>query len=119
MFSKFFKKSGPKPAEIAPSHQETEAEAPAPVNPPTPEPLAPPVETGAEPKKASGFFARIKEGLKRTSSNFAEGLGSLILGRKTIDEDLFEELESQLLVADVGLEATASQHYAASCREVD
>lgn len=53
-----------------------------------------------------GFFARIKEGLKRTSSNFAEGLGNLVLGRKTIDDDLFEELESQLLVADVGLDAT-------------
>lgn len=53
-----------------------------------------------------GFFSRIKQGLSRTSSNFAEGLGNLFLGRKTIDDDLFEELETQLLVADVGMEAT-------------
>jgi len=54
-----------------------------------------------------GFFARIKQGLSRTSSHFAEGLGNLFLGRKTIDDELFEELETQLLVADVGMEATA------------
>lgn len=53
-----------------------------------------------------GFFARIKQGLARTSSHFAEGLGNLFLGRKTIDDELFEELETQLLVADVGIEAT-------------
>jgi fused signal recognition particle receptor len=61
----------------------------------------------AEPPAKVGFFARIKQGLSRTSSHFAEGLGNLFLGRKTIDEDLFEELETQLLVADVGMEATS------------
>jgi len=55
-----------------------------------------------------GFFARIKQGLSRTSNQFAEGLGNLFLGRKTIDDDLFEELETQLLIADVGMEATNS-----------
>lgn len=112
MFSKFFKKSEPKtteptapvaepapsadsvPAVASPAH--TSAEAASLV-----------AEAASEPAKKPGFFARIKEGLKRTSSNFAEGLGSLILGRKTIDDELFEELESQLLVADVGLEATS------------
>jgi fused signal recognition particle receptor len=58
------------------------------------------------PQAKPGFFERIKRGLSRTSSQFAEGLGNLFLGRKTIDEDLFEELETQLLVADVGMEAT-------------
>ncbi len=53
-----------------------------------------------------GFFARIKQGLARTSSNFASGLGNLLLGKKTIDEELLEELETQLLTADVGIEAT-------------
>jgi len=125
MFSKFFKKSEPKPAEPpvadAPSSAALEA---APVIAPAvtvPEVTAPsaeavieaPIETAinsaieapaVEPKL--GFFARIKQGLSRTSSNFAQGLGNLILGRKTIDDDLFEELESQLLIADVGLEAT-------------
>lgn len=54
-----------------------------------------------------GFFARIKQGLSRTSSHFADGLGNLFLGRKTIDEELFEELETQLLLADVGMDATS------------
>ncbi len=53
-----------------------------------------------------GFFARIKSGLSRTSSNFAEGLGNLFLGRKEIDEELLEDVETQLLVADVGIDAT-------------
>lgn len=64
------------------------------------------VATVPEAPAKLGFFARIKQGLSRTSSHFAEGLGNLFLGRKTIDDDLFEELETQLLVADVGMEAT-------------
>ena len=68
-----------------------------------------PMETNtadSEPKQ--GFFGRIKSGLSRTRSNLGDGLASLFLGAKQIDEDLFEELETQLLVADVGIEATAS-----------
>lgn len=68
-----------------------------------------PMETNtadSEPKQ--GFFGRIKSGLSRTRSNLGDGLVSLFLGAKQIDEDLFEELETQLLVADVGIEATAS-----------
>lgn len=60
----------------------------------------------ATPVDKPGFFARIKQGLSRTSSNFAEGLGNLFLGRKTIDEELLEDIETQLLIADVGIEAT-------------
>jgi fused signal recognition particle receptor len=52
------------------------------------------------------LFARIAQGLKRSSSHFAEGIGNLLLGKKTIDDDLFEELETQLLLADVGVDAT-------------
>src|SRR5690606_23258581 len=59
-----------------------------------------------QPAAKPGFFARIKQGLSRTSNNFAEGLGNLILGRKNIDDELLEEIESQLLVADVGMAAT-------------
>lgn len=66
---------------------------------------APAAIAEAAPAKP-GFFARIKQGLTRTSSHFAEGLGNLFLGRKTIDDELFEELETQLLLADVGIEAT-------------
>jgi len=57
-------------------------------------------------QSTQGFFGRLKAGLQRTSNNFAEGLGNLFLGKKTIDDDLLEELETQLLVADVGIEAT-------------
>ncbi|WP_299594016.1 signal recognition particle-docking protein FtsY [uncultured Microbulbifer sp.] len=74
------------------------------------EPAAPPVTqaqpvTQEKPRK-EGFFARIRRGLSRTSSQFAEGMGNLFLGAKEIDEDLMEELETQLLMADVGLDAT-------------
>jgi fused signal recognition particle receptor len=53
-----------------------------------------------------GFFSRLKQGLSRTSSKLTEGFASLILGRKNIDDDLLEELETQLLTADLGVEAT-------------
>jgi len=56
------------------------------------------------PKKP-GFFARLKQGLAKTSQNLGAGLASLFLGKK-IDDDLYEELETQLLLADVGVETT-------------
>lgn len=56
--------------------------------------------------KKAGFFARIKQGLSRTSTQFSEGLGNLLLGKKAIDDELLEDIETQLLVADVGIEAT-------------
>ncbi|NIB39556.1 signal recognition particle-docking protein FtsY [Pseudomaricurvus alkylphenolicus] len=67
-----------------------------------------PVSLGEKekPKSKESIWARIKAGLSRTSANFAEGLGLLFLGKKEIDDDLLEEIETQLLVADVGLEAT-------------
>ncbi|ACA84502.1 signal recognition particle-docking protein FtsY [Shewanella woodyi] len=52
-----------------------------------------------------GFFARLKRGLKRTSENIGSGFIGLFKGKK-IDDDLFEELEEQLLIADVGVETT-------------
>ncbi len=55
-----------------------------------------------------GLFARLRAGLGRTRSNLAEGLGNLLLGKKAIDDDLLEELETQLLSADVGIEATSA-----------
>nr|WP_320136460.1 signal recognition particle-docking protein FtsY [uncultured Amphritea sp.] len=59
-----------------------------------------------ETKQKTGFFGRIKAGLSRTKGNLTEGLGNLFLGAKEIDDDLFEEIETQLLLADVGVEAT-------------
>lgn len=58
-----------------------------------------------EPAKKPGFFARLKQGLAKTSQNLGSGLASLFLGKK-IDDELYEELETQLLLADVGVETT-------------
>lgn len=54
-----------------------------------------------------GVFARIKRGLSRTSEQFTSGLGTLFLGKKAIDDELLEDIETQLLMADVGVEATS------------
>ena len=89
-------------ADIASVNAECGAVEPAPVVDSVP---AVPAEANSEAANTS-FFSRIKRGLSRTSSNFAEGLGNLVLGHKEIDEDLLEEIESQLLVADVGMAAT-------------
>lgn len=62
-------------------------------------------ETESAPSKP-GLFTRLKQGLKRTGSSFSEGMGTLFLGKKEIDDELLEELETQLLMADVGIEAT-------------
>ncbi|WP_040266984.1 signal recognition particle-docking protein FtsY [Pseudomonas rhodesiae] len=55
----------------------------------------------------TGFFARLKQGLSKTSASIGEGMASLFLGRKTIDDELLEDIETRLLTADVGVEATA------------
>ncbi|WP_282498283.1 signal recognition particle-docking protein FtsY [Pantoea stewartii] len=52
-----------------------------------------------------GFFARLKRSLVKTRQNLGSGFISLFRGKK-IDDDLFEELEEQLLIADVGVETT-------------
>ncbi|WP_439106473.1 signal recognition particle-docking protein FtsY [Congregibacter sp.] len=92
---KFFK-SKPEVAEV-------EASSPIPPEP-TVDAEAPAQDD--ESATAPGFFGRLKRGLGRTSDSLAAGFGNLFLGRKTIDADLLEELESQLLMADVGIEAT-------------
>lgn len=53
-----------------------------------------------------GFFGRLRDGLSRTRSKLSDGLGAVVLGRKEVDASLLEEVETQLLTADVGLEAT-------------
>jgi len=58
-----------------------------------------------QPAERPGFFARLKQGLTKTSQNLGNGLASLFLGKK-IDDDLYEELETQLLLADVGVDTS-------------
>lgn len=59
-----------------------------------------------DPSKKSGLFARLKQGLSRTGSSLTEGVGVLVLGKKQIDDEVLEELETRLLMADVGVDAT-------------
>lgn len=68
---------------------------------------APVEEMAQEQEKPTkeGFFARLKRSLLKTKENLGSGFISLFRGKK-IDDDLFEELEEQLLIADVGVETT-------------
>ena len=54
----------------------------------------------------AGLFSRLKSGLARTRHSLTDGVASLVLGSKSIDAELMEEIETTLLVADVGVEAT-------------
>ncbi|MCS0048851.1 signal recognition particle-docking protein FtsY [Vibrio antiquarius] len=66
-------------------------------------PAAPRVQEQEKPTES--FFARLKRSLSRTKANIGAGFFGLFSGKK-IDEDLFEELEEQLLIADVGMNTT-------------
>ncbi|KGU83715.1 signal recognition particle-docking protein FtsY [Pseudomonas mediterranea] len=70
----------------------------------TPPVVAP--KPSSEPGKV-GFFARLKQGLSKTSASIGEGMASLFLGKKVIDDELLDDLETRLLTADVGVEATS------------
>ena len=80
----------PTPSDIAPVSEET----------------TPAVQKQPEPQAKPGLFSRLKSGLSKTGSSLTEGLGNIFLGAKQIDEDVLEELETRLLMADVGIEAT-------------
>ncbi|MFC3608260.1 signal recognition particle-docking protein FtsY [Stutzerimonas tarimensis] len=71
-------------------------------------PAAPePAPVQEEPVR-QGFFARLRQGLSKTSASIGEGMAGLFLGKKAIDDDLLDELETRLLLADVGVEATTA-----------
>ncbi|OZI72347.1 signal recognition particle-docking protein FtsY [Bordetella genomosp. 12] len=92
----------PAPAPVpapAPTPTPTAAPAPASVPPAAPVPAAEP-EAAAAPKKSS-WLSRLKQGLARTG----QSIGGIFVGVK-VDENLFEELESALIMADAGIEAT-------------
>ena len=69
------------------------------------EPDAEVQETEKESRKV-GLLSRLRAGLAKTRRGLSDGVSGLFLGRKRIDDDLLEELETQLLMADVGVEAT-------------
>lgn len=73
---------------------------------PTPQAVTENEPEQPEPQAKPGLFSRLKSGLSKTGSSLTEGLGNLFLGAKQIDDELLEDLETRLLMADVGIEAT-------------
>ncbi|WP_375171093.1 signal recognition particle-docking protein FtsY [Marinobacter sp.] len=103
------KEAAPSPApEAEPAAVEPEqpvAEAPTAVEP-APEPELQP-EPEPEPESQLSVFERIKQGLGKTRASLSGGLADLFSVGKNIDEDLLEEIETTLLMADVGVTATS------------
>src|SRR5215216_1634896 len=54
------------------------------------------------------IFNRFKKGLSKTRTQFGEGLSRLLLGKKVIDYDIIDDLETLLISADFGLKASQS-----------
>lgn len=63
-------------------------------------------DSTTEQAENKSLFGRLKQGLSRTRSGFSDNLSSLLLGKKTIDDELLENIETVLLTSDVGVEAT-------------
>tara|TARA_R110002110_G_scaffold415839_1_gene657385 strand:- start:14475 stop:15701 length:1227 start_codon:yes stop_codon:yes gene_type:complete len=68
----------------------------------TPEVIEPIEKTEKKPS----IFQRLKQSLSKTRHNLADGIANLFMGKKTIDDELLEELETILLVADIGVDTT-------------
>ncbi|NTV11066.1 MAG: signal recognition particle-docking protein FtsY, partial [Zoogloea sp.] len=100
MFGFFKKSEKPAPAadQSAQPAQQPAAEAP-------PQPPVQTVPAAPAPEKKLSWAERLKAGLARTRQQLGGGLANLFSRRK-IDEDLLEELESTLLMADCGVDAT-------------
>lgn len=125
MFS-FFKKK-PKDKSEEPqkkpheSVEEPSTEAPLPNEPPKqvsaeeiqpadpviePNPVAEQSEPTEPPKSKPSIFQRLKQSLQKTRHSLADNVANILLGKKVIDDDLLEELETILLMADVGIDTT-------------
>lgn len=63
-------------------------------------------EAALEQSTKQSLFSKLKSGLQRTRNSLGEGLSTLILGRKVINDELLEEIETILLTADVGIQVT-------------
>jgi len=60
-----------------------------------------------KPAQKQGLFAKLRQGLSKTRDNLGGAIATLVMGKKTIDAELLEELETQLLMADVGIDASS------------
>ena len=66
--------------------------------------------------KSNHYFPRLSNGLSRTRQNFTENLSQVVLGKKSVDEGLLEEIETLLLLSDVGVETTQQFIDGLSCK---
>lgn len=73
---------------------------------PTETVVSPTLKTTTEPAEKPSFFNRLRQGLTKTRKTLGQGLSNAILGKKVIDAALMEEIETQLLLADVGVATT-------------
>lgn len=65
-----------------------------------------PEEASEEPVKKPGFFEKIKAGLSKTRSNIMSSVENVLKAFTTIDEELYEELEETLIMADIGVDTS-------------
>ena len=90
-------------------NQDTSGAEMAPIELVNPQPVADVLDVESdghdEPVK-QGFLARFKRGLSKTRHQLGDNIGRLLLGKKEIDAQLFDELETILLSADLGIETT-------------
>lgn len=63
-------------------------------------------DSSTNQEKSGGWFSRMKSGLSKSRKNLADGMVNILIGGKEIDDELLEEVEDQLLVADIGVDAT-------------
>ena len=68
-------------------------------------------ETAAEtedekPAKKPGFFARLKQGLKKSRDNFVYNLDIVFNGAEEIDDDFYDSLEEIMIMGDIGVETS-------------
>lgn len=63
-------------------------------------------DTQESPEQTTSLFSRLKAGLSRTRHGLTDGLANVVLGAKTIDDDLMEQIEDLLITADLGMDAT-------------
>ncbi|MCD8214155.1 MAG: signal recognition particle-docking protein FtsY [Clostridiales bacterium] len=98
-------------AEVMPAEEEAEEPAETPASEEAEEteeaeeePIA--EEAAEEEPKKKGFFARIKSGLQKTRDNILSGVDRVLKGFTEIDDDLYDELEEALIMADIGVETS-------------
>lgn len=66
----------------------------------------PETEQVTQDKYSSSWFSKLKTGLSRTRQNFGKGIANAVLGQKVLDESVLEDIETILLTADIGVEAS-------------